>query len=143
MEIKQYRNKDITVNWEPAKCIHSGICFKGLPRVFNPKKKPWITLEEADTERIIEQVNQCPSGAISYQHNKESNNENNEVSVNVPDLKVQITPGGPILLHGNFVLEHGNELKPVNAKVTALCRCGHSKNKPFCDGSHHRVKFDA
>lgn len=63
---KQYSNGEITVVWRSAKCIHSGICFQGLPKVFDPRKRPWIKLENASTSALIEQVNKCPSGALTY-----------------------------------------------------------------------------
>jgi uncharacterized Fe-S cluster protein YjdI len=144
MQTKQYQNNDITVTWEPSKCIHSANCFKGLPRVFNPNKKPWIVLENSSTETIINQVRQCPSGAISFKQNvmpTQSENINNDTNTNKL-LKVQIAPNGPILLHGDFLFELNNEIKEVNANVTALCRCGNSNNKPFCDGSHRNSSFD-
>ncbi len=61
-----YKNGHITVAWQPDLCQHSGNCFKGLPRVFNPKRKPWIEMEQADTETIMNQVKRCPSGALSF-----------------------------------------------------------------------------
>ena len=64
-----YKNKDITVLWQPTVCIHSRICFKGLPGVFDPRRKPWIEMEQATTEEIIEQVRKCPSGALSFSFN--------------------------------------------------------------------------
>ncbi|MCK5034181.1 MAG: (4Fe-4S)-binding protein [Calditrichia bacterium] len=67
--IKKYSNGEITVVWEPAKCIHSTICFKGLPGVFDPRKKPWVNIEGADTEKIVDQVKACPSEALSYFQN--------------------------------------------------------------------------
>jgi uncharacterized Fe-S cluster protein YjdI len=63
---KKYSNGEITVVWQSAKCIHSGICFKGLPKVFDPRKRPWIKLENASTSSLIEQVKKCPSGALTY-----------------------------------------------------------------------------
>ncbi|HVD99569.1 MAG TPA: (4Fe-4S)-binding protein [Cytophagaceae bacterium] len=63
---KKYSNGEITVVWQSAKCIHSGNCFRGLPKVFDPRKRPWITLENSNTGTIIEQVKKCPSGALSY-----------------------------------------------------------------------------
>ena len=54
--IKQYTNGEVTVVWEPAKCIHSTICFRGLPAVFNPRERPWVKPEGADTKQIVEQV---------------------------------------------------------------------------------------
>lgn len=62
-----YKNTDITVVWQPSLCIHSGICFKGLPAVFDPRgRKPWIEMDKAGTEAIVAQVKQCPSGALSF-----------------------------------------------------------------------------
>jgi uncharacterized Fe-S cluster protein YjdI len=60
-----YSNKDITINWKPDICIHSGICAKGLGEVFDPRRKPWIDLSKAETQQIIDQVKKCPSGALS------------------------------------------------------------------------------
>ncbi len=66
---KKYTNGEVTIVWKPHMCIHSTICWKaatGLPEVFNPADRPWIKPEGADTERIIEQVKKCPSGALSF-----------------------------------------------------------------------------
>jgi len=68
---KKYDNGEITVVWQPNICAHSAICFHGLPSVFNPAMRPWITIDGADTEAIINQINQCPSGALSYFRNIE------------------------------------------------------------------------
>ncbi len=62
----KYKNEDITIIWRPNKCTHSKKCWKGLGDVFKPTEKPWIKTDGASTERIIEQVNCCPSGALSY-----------------------------------------------------------------------------
>jgi uncharacterized Fe-S cluster protein YjdI len=140
METKKYQNNEITVTWEPSKCIHSAECFKGLPRVFNPRLKPWINLEGSETDRIIKQIDKCPSGAISYVHNVETTNEKLKEQDEV--LKVKVMPGGPLILQGNFILEHLNEAQVSKDKITALCRCGQSLNKPFCDGSHRKIEFD-
>jgi uncharacterized Fe-S cluster protein YjdI len=61
-----YKNSDITVVWQPSLCIHSRICFKGLPNVFDPRRRPWIEMDKATTGMIIEQVKKCPSGALSF-----------------------------------------------------------------------------
>jgi uncharacterized Fe-S cluster protein YjdI len=60
-----YSNAEITVVWKPDVCIHCGVCFKGLPGVFDPRRKPWIVLDNATTQQIIDQVTKCPSGALS------------------------------------------------------------------------------
>ena len=67
----KYSNGQITVVWKPELCQHSTICWKGLLQVFNPKERPWINMNGASTERIIEQVRKCPSGALSYFLNDE------------------------------------------------------------------------
>jgi uncharacterized Fe-S cluster protein YjdI len=65
---KHYSNGEITVVWKPAVCIHSKICWAkttGLPEVFNPMERPWIKVENSTSEKIVEQVKKCPSGALS------------------------------------------------------------------------------
>ena len=62
---KEYTNADITVVWQNAKCIHSGMCVKNLSSVFQPKSQPWIQMDNASSEAIIEAVSKCPSGALS------------------------------------------------------------------------------
>ncbi len=69
---KEYTNGEVTIVWKPRICQHSGNCARGLPQVFKPKEKPWINPEVASTEEIINQVNKCPSGALSYYLNKNS-----------------------------------------------------------------------
>jgi uncharacterized Fe-S cluster protein YjdI len=66
MEKKEYSNGEVTITWEPKKCIHSGKCVKGLPNVFLPKEKPWIKIEAASTNELVEQIKKCPSGALGY-----------------------------------------------------------------------------
>ena len=68
---KHYTNGEITLLWQPHICTHSAICFKGLPTVFDPRKQPWITMENSTTQEIKEQVVKCPSGALSYSINEE------------------------------------------------------------------------
>jgi uncharacterized Fe-S cluster protein YjdI len=63
---KTYSTDEITVKWQPSLCIHSKKCWMGLPKVFKPREQPWITPEDASAEEIAKQVEQCPSGALSY-----------------------------------------------------------------------------
>jgi uncharacterized Fe-S cluster protein YjdI len=74
LDTHKYSNEGVTVVWKPKLCIHSTICWKGLIEVFNPKERPWIKIDGATTERIIEQVKQCPSGALTYFMNEERKN---------------------------------------------------------------------
>jgi uncharacterized Fe-S cluster protein YjdI len=64
MTKKLYSNGEIEVSWEPAICKHTGICFRGLPGVFDPRRVPWIILENGTSEEIEAQVGRCPSGAL-------------------------------------------------------------------------------
>jgi uncharacterized Fe-S cluster protein YjdI len=137
---KKYSNGEVTIIWKPSACIHSKLCWdklKGLPQVFDPSQKPWIKPEKASTEKIIEQIKKCPSGALSYtMHNSEENTE----SVPVENT-VEVAENGPLLIYGNLEIKlKDGSLKKQN-KVTAFCRCGASSNKPFCDGTHRKIGF--
>lgn len=65
--VKRYSNGEITVVWQPSLCEHSGICARGLPKVFDPRRRPWVILEGFDTTTIVQQVERCPSGALSIE----------------------------------------------------------------------------
>jgi uncharacterized Fe-S cluster protein YjdI len=67
---KEYTNDEITIVWKPDTCIHAGECVRNLPKVYNPTEKPWIKMENATTEELKNQINKCPSGALSYYENK-------------------------------------------------------------------------
>jgi uncharacterized Fe-S cluster protein YjdI len=67
---KNYSNGEVTITWEPQKCIHSGLCAKGLPKVFNPQRKPWIDTDQASSQEMVDQVKKCPSGALGYFYNE-------------------------------------------------------------------------
>lgn len=67
---KKYSNGEITIVWKPSVCIHSAICFRGLPAVFHPKEKPWIRMEGTPSEKIMNQIDKCPSKALSYYRNE-------------------------------------------------------------------------
>jgi len=61
----KYTNREVTILWQPEVCIHSAICFKGLGKVFDPRRRPWIDMSQSESAQIIEQVKKCPSGALS------------------------------------------------------------------------------
>lgn len=68
---KEYTNGELTIVWQPELCIHAGVCVKMLPKVYRPKERPWIQIENATTEELINEINHCPSGALSYRLNNE------------------------------------------------------------------------
>ena len=134
---KTYTNDEITVVWKPGVCIHSKLCWTQLIEVFNPKDRPWINMGGATTERIIEQVDRCPSKALSYFRNKE-NIKTEDVQA---ESLVEPLPNGPLLVYGNLRVKDASGHETQKNKVTAFCRCGASSNKPYCDGSHLKIGF--
>lgn len=134
--VKEYSNGEVTIVWQPAKCIHSTLCFRSLPQVFNPQQRPWVKVEAASTERLIEQVKSCPSGALSYKMDQ----ANTQAVPKSEVVKVRIAPNGPLIVQGAIELQDKTGSTTTHT-MTALCRCGASANKPYCDGSHQRVGF--
>lgn len=137
---KQYSNSDITVVWKPGLCIHSMNCFTGLPEVFDPKKRPWVDITGAPTQKITAQVDKCPSGALSYLNNSEIKNPP-ATSESVAEVIAEPKPNGPLFVYGNITVKMQDGSSQKKTKITAFCRCGNSKNKPFCDGSHLAAGF--
>jgi uncharacterized Fe-S cluster protein YjdI len=134
---KKYSNGEVTIVWKPKECIHSGICFRGLHDVFDPRKRPWITPEHSTTEKIIDQVKKCPSGALSYYLNRDT-----EESVKVEaETIVETLLNGPLMVYGNVSVKDSTGTITKKSNATAFCRCGASGNKPFCDGSHKKIGF--
>jgi uncharacterized Fe-S cluster protein YjdI len=141
-ETHKYSNGEVTVIWKPTQCIHSKICWTQLRDVFDPTKRPWVNMTGADTQAIIDQVKKCPSGALSFVMNEEAETRTEE-SASASITNIEILPNGPILIKTNCQISFSNGETTVKEGVTALCRCGASKNKPYCDGSHSRIGFVA
>jgi uncharacterized Fe-S cluster protein YjdI len=134
---KKYSNGEVTIVWKPRECIHSGICFRGLNDVFDPKKRPWITPEHSTTEKIIDQIKKCPSGALSYYLNRDTDEA---VKVEAETI-VETMPNGPLMVYGNVSVKDSTGTITRKSNATAFCRCGASGNKPYCDGSHKKIGF--
>lgn len=147
--VKKYTNGEITVVWKPDLCTHVAYCFMELPEVFDPSNLPWVNPKGASTERIIAQVNRCPTGALTFFRNAEvapatvSADVNTDAGENPPiSVKLKMLPNGPILVSGNTIVVHSDGRQEVKTEMYSLCRCGHSKKKPYCDGSHAGTDFD-
>lgn len=132
--VKDYTKGDLTIHWKPAKCIHSEICVKTLPEVYKPSEKPWIQPEGASEEDLMKQIDRCPSAALTYTR------KGQEAQEPVPNTEIEIMANGPLLVKGNISLVRNGEAEEKEGPV-ALCRCGESANKPFCDGAHKRIDF--
>ena len=130
-----YRGKRITIHDNRAICAHSGVCTDNLPGVFRLGKEPWIDADAAHAEAVIALVKRCPSGALSYSI------EGAAAPAEPRERMVVASKDGPYFVSGRVELK-ADGAKPHFADRYALCRCGASKNKPFCDGTHWAIGFD-
>lgn len=151
---RSYTNEEITVYWKPSTCIHATTCYRELGRVFNPRRRPWVDLNAAPTEKIIEIINKCPTDALTYEWNDPSkvSDKPNKGSARMAEEKsrdkmagkpveIRIMKNGPYVVEGDFRVtgSDGSEMKPM--RMTSFCRCGASENMPYCDGSHRIDNF--
>jgi CDGSH-type Zn-finger protein len=132
---KSYAGKGITIFDNRALCSHAGYCTDGLKGVFRQHDEPWIDPDGAAVREIVETIRKCPSGALSYAIDG--------VETEPPRRAPMVT----VTDHGPYAVTGGIELIGVKFGAGAstehytLCRCGASKNKPFCDGSHWDANF--
>lgn len=141
---KKYTNGEITVFWQPHKCIHATTCYRELIDVFNPRKRPWVNMDGAPTEEIIRVVKLCPTQALSYRYNRDIEAENEVETTSEPDMppaEARVMEDGPLVIRGSFILYDidGKEMRQL--KISSLCRCGVSNNLPWCDGTHRKIGF--
>jgi uncharacterized Fe-S cluster protein YjdI len=139
-ETIKYTKGDVTVIWKPNVCIHSKICWTELREVFDPFVRPWINMDGSTLERIVEQVRKCPSGALSYEMKDGTNQEIKTEAASI--MNIEIASNGPILIKTSCAIKHSDGREEVKEGITALCRCGASSNKPYCDGSHKKIGFE-
>lgn len=132
---RHYSNDDITITWQSGICIHAAKCVEALPSVFKPKDRPWIQMENSNTEDIKKAVDLCPSGAISYTVNNAGDPKSDTKADSTTTLNIKTN--GPLLTEGPLDIKYDGETTHIEeGKKVALCRCGASSKKPFCDGSH-------
>jgi len=130
-----YVGKRITVYDNRGICAHAGFCTDRLKAVFRMNHEPWIDPDGASAEEIIETIRKCPSGALSYSIGSvEYRDQDREPMVTVTD-------DGPYAITGGIELVGVTFGDGASKEHYTLCRCGASKNKPFCDGSHWHVGF--
>ena len=134
--IKNYSNGELTIKWQQSKCIHSAVCLRELPKVYNPNERPWIKIENATTEELKAQVNKCPTGALSYFMNDKENKETESM-----ETKIEVMANEPLLVYGTLKVTDKEGNTEIKNKTTAFCRCGHSATKPYCDGTHIKNNF--
>jgi CDGSH-type Zn-finger protein len=130
-----YRAAGITIHDDRSICAHAGYCTDRLASVFKYGSEPWIDPAGAEVQAIVETIRRCPSGALSYTL------ERPEAPQAAASPAILITKNGPYAVVGEIGLEDATAGQRRKAGPYTLCRCGASKNKPFCDGSHWNSGF--
>jgi len=133
---EDYVGEGITIHDNRSICAHAGFCTSSLKSVFRVDKEPFIDPNGATKEEIIEAIDKCPSGALSYSVDGE------EQVFSIENCTTFIAPNGPYAFKGDIEVEGIVWGQGAAKEKFDLCRCGESKNKPFCDGSHWNKHFD-
>lgn len=133
---ENYEGEEITIHDNRGICAHAGFCTEGLASVFRAGQEPFVAPKGAGTDEIIAAVNKCPSGALSYSKGGV------EYQAETGDPSILFVPNGPYVVKGGPELLDTEMGEGASTEHFDLCRCGASKNKPFCDGSHWNTKFD-
>jgi len=132
-----FESPAITVTWSRRRCIHVAECVRGLPAVFSPGRVPWVEPSHAAAGRVAEVVCRCPTGALHYERH-----DGGEAEA-VPQTNLVVPePDGPLYLRGDVEVVAEDGTRVIRDTRIALCRCGATKNRPFCDGSHWDAGFD-
>jgi CDGSH-type Zn-finger protein len=132
---ESYQARRITIHDNRSICAHAGLCTAGLDSVFKYKSEPWIDPAGGAIEEIIETIRRCPSGALSYGLDEvEGGDQQREPSITV-------TQDGPYAVVGGAQLLEQSWAQGASTEHYTLCRCGGSRNKPFCDGTHWSIGF--
>lgn len=135
-KIHRYDCAEATVTWDAKRCIHAAECVRRLPAVFDPKAKPWIRPEAADLAALAAAVRACPSGALNFAPEPVAPGETAPAG-----NQATLTANGPTYVRGDLALLTTDGSPAIEDTRIALCRCGASQNKPYCDGSHTKSGF--
>ncbi len=136
MAAREYRSDDINVTFDAERCIHSKECIHGLPEVFDVEKRPWIQPDRSEPDTVAEVVMQCPTGALQF-----ARKDGGEKEPVPEENTVTVAKDGPLYVRGDVeIQEHDGGAFLEDTRI-ALCRCGESRNKPFCDNSHKNSGF--
>ncbi len=132
-KLRAYTGEHVTVYYNQLLCSHAAECGKRLPEAFNPKNRPWITPDNGSIEAIRDVVAACPSGALSW---SQPDDAPEHLLAETPGITVE--KNGPYRVTGLHIAD-GRLAEGATAEKFVLCRCGASKNKPYCDGSHRDI----
>lgn len=133
---REYASENIVVLWDAERCVHEGNCVRGLPEVFSHAMRPWVNPTAAEANAIADLIRTCPSGALHFRR-LDGGTEEAPAAPN----SVHVVPNGPLYARGDLeVCAPDGEVMRRDTRM-ALCRCGGSANKPFCDNSHRTNGF--
>ena len=133
-----YATDQVEITWEPSFCIHFGACWNGSIAAFDPRRHPWVKPAAESPDKLDEIIAQCPSGALQLRWR---DGRPSQDPVGTPAFQPQLD--GPLFVRGEIeVVDRGGRVVRRAARM-ALCRCGQSQNKPFCDDSHYRTGFES
>lgn len=132
---KEYATDEIVVEWEPRLCYHSQNCVRSLPQVFDEGRRPWIKADAASADEVEAAVARCPSGALR------SRRIGAPLATVRQRPEVRASENGPLLVSGGVRILDSEGAVLFEGERAALCRCGGSANKPFCDGTHKTNGF--
>ncbi len=133
---RAYSGQAIVVQYGVKRCIHAAECAKGLPAVFDPNRQPWIDPDAASADDIAAIVMRCPTGALHFERT------DGGAAEPVPDRnRTTLSADGPLYLRGQIEIARMDGTVLLHDTRVALCRCGASQNKPFCDGHHETAGF--
>ena len=135
-KILTYEGKQVTVTYNVKRCIHAAECVNGAPEVFDPAAKPWVTPDGASAGKLAAVIELCPTGALHHLRK-----DGGPVEVPSARNSITVTPNGPLHLRGRLELvDAAGQVSGRDLRL-ALCRCGASANKPYCDGAHAKAEF--
>ena len=124
-----FEGETATVTWSKVRCIHAEVCVHGLPGVFDAKRRPWIEPDQAESaDDLAAVVFNCPTGALHLTEGPEEPTPEHNL--------VTLAPDGPLYVRGDVTVVDAKGGTVVRDTRIALCRCGLSQHKPFCDNSH-------
>jgi CDGSH-type Zn-finger protein/uncharacterized Fe-S cluster protein YjdI len=136
-EKHRYEGQQADVVWDGRLCIHVGECGRAADELFVGGRDPWCQPDLVPVDEVIEVVSRCPTGALSVERKDGGPTEEPAPERNT----VHVANNGPLYLHGELEIEGAGEDQPALRRRAALCRCGASGNKPFCDGAHEAAGF--
>lgn len=132
---REYSGKDVDIYDNRVICSHAGECVRGLPSVFRLGERPWIAPDNATAQEVISTIKKCPSGSLSYSI------EGKHVRDFDHPSEILIAKDCPYNVEGFIQINIEKDMQPPSKEHFALCRCGASNNKPYCDGSHSDAGF--